>query len=204
MSIWVSNEPFAHAGEDLSRAIESAWSAMELQTRSSRGITSSRQALEATAVRQVIALTRIAKAFALDSGNHALFEAVRHGTAFLRNQPQSLRIAHMRAMLQAIGPFAGQLSRYGMEPGAFRAASDSLDALLDFEGAVRTSISGRKAVTQSMDPIMEAGTRALARLDNLVHVFDGASPEFVSGYRTARAIVHTSVMRRNDDDAAAA
>jgi hypothetical protein len=116
----------------------------------------------------------------------------------LAAKSQTALIGALRSMVNAASPFAESMVRYGLAPEAFDAALKAIEALQTKQSAVRTAISGKKAVTGSLSSVMKSGTRALTKLDNLVYVFELAHPEFVSGYQTARSIVHAGIRHRDD------
>ena len=203
-SIWNSHEPFVNASNALSRAINDAWAAVERQSEGSKGVSSRRNAMEVEAINRVLAIGRLARAFALNTDNHELHHAVNYNRGVLIAKSQTALIATLRSMVNAASPFAEALARYGVAPEAYETALAVIEALQSKQSAVRTAISGRKAVTRSLSSIMKAGTLALAKLDNLVYVFELKHPDFISSYKTARSIVHAGTRHKEDDGSAKA
>jgi hypothetical protein len=203
-SLWNANGPFAEAAAELSQAIRDAWGAAEKQVGGSKGVSSRRDAMEQEALDRVVIIARVAKAFALNTDNHELLHAERLGKGSLEIKSQAVLIATLRSMVNAAKPYKDALVRYGVPADAYEAALEAINALEGTQTAVRTAISGRKAVTDSVYFIMKAGALALAKLDNLVHVFELQYPEFVAGYKAARTIIHTGIRHKDDESTEAA
>jgi hypothetical protein len=87
----------------------------------------------------------------------------------------------------------------GIPPDAYEAALKAIDAVAVKHSSVRTAITDRKAVTRSLPRIMQTGNRAPVKLDNLISVFEAEHPEIVSGYKTARTIIHTGIRHKDDE-----
>ena len=203
-SIWNANGPFAQAAAALSHAISDAWVAIEKQVDGSKGVSSRREAMQQEAVNRVVAIARLAKAFALNTDNRELLHAERLGKGSLEIKSQAALIATLRSMVNAARPYEDELARYGVPPDAYDAALEAINVLEGTQTAVRTAISGRKVVTGSVYSIMKAGNLALAKLDNLVYVFEQQYPEFVAGYKAARTVIHTGIRHKDNESTEAA
>jgi hypothetical protein len=195
-SVWSGNRPFSAAVAALQASITAADAAINGQTTTSTGLTADKEALEAIAIARVVIIARSAKVLALDTGDNALLAAVSYNKSSLMRLPGAELMQRLRSIVAAAQAKGSQLGEYGVSPEAFTAADNAIAAYEQAAPAPREAIAGKSAVSAGIPAIMKAGRMALEKLDNLVHIFDAASPQFSAGYKAARVIVDAG--RRHD------
>ena len=196
-TVWSSNAAFSNLCVELSESINAATAALQGQTGKSNGITTDRETETMDAITKVVAVGRIVKVFAMDTGNAELLAAVDYNRTVLVRQPKHELIARLRSMIDAVAPYQDALASYGLVTQSIDATRAAINLIEERLIDTRLAITGKKAVTDTIPAIMKAGQTALTKLDNLIHLFEAAFPEFVAAYKAARAIVHAG-MRHND------
>jgi hypothetical protein len=203
-SLWASLKPFANASAALTGAIEDARATLKVQGLGTKGMSEKRRALQAEAIYKVVGIARCTGAYALDTGNHVLLEAVHAGKGVLSQYGQNVLAATLHRIMATAMEHSEVLVDYGVSADVIDDALETIALLEEAQTAVRGTITAKKAVTGHVPEIMGAGRLALMKLDRLIHLFERAKPEFVSGYRTSRSIIHTHSRRQDNEPARAA
>ena len=201
---WNGNEPFSEASEQLEQAIGQARDALDVQALSSRGVTTDSILLKQEAINRTVAIARCTRAYARDVRNSELLSAVDYGRGPLLTMSHHELAAQLRTIINAARTQGEALRRFGVTPEDCDAALEAVVAMEGAQSFVRTAITSRKAVTMNVPAIIAAGRAALAKMDDLVHLFGQTDPKFVSGYKTARRIVHAASRSKDDPLAEAA
>lgn len=188
-TVWEGNVPFSSAAAALNSNIAAAEAAIAGQTTTSTGLSADKDALEAAAIAQVVAIAKSTKVYALDSNDNGLLASVNFSKSSLMRLPEAELSQRLRQIVGTAQARAGELEAYGVTEDAFPAANEAILAFENAAPAPRASIAGKRAVSASIPAIMKAGKMALEKLDNLVHIFNATAPQFAAGYKATRVIV---------------
>jgi hypothetical protein len=127
-----------------------------------------------------------------------LYEQVHEGRGVLKQYGQHMLTATLSRMMEAAVSHSEALADYGVAADAIDAALKAIAKMEEAQSSVRSAITGKKAMTESVPDILESGRLALAKMDRIVHVFEAQDAAFVSGYRTARGTIRVSVKPKDD------
>ncbi len=197
-AIWRHTPPFQRAVTALEDAIDAASEALRHQIAAGGGSRDDKETREEQAIDQVLRIAQSAKAYAMEEGDHALMAAVDYSRNALGRLPQNELVEKLRQMVAVAAVRSRALLEYGITKGEYEAALHAIEAYDQAITAPREAVAGRKAVTASVPALMKAGADILVRLDNLVHLFEAAHPQFVEAYKANRIIVDAG--RRGSGD----
>ena len=177
IQVWSGNVALTEAIDELKAVIERAQAALSVQTSRSAGTTSERVVKSEGAIEKVLAVTRCAMAYALGTGDVVLLDAVRYTMTGLKHLPQNELIATLGNMLKATQAVARSLKDYGVTAKMFEEAEEAIRLVETHQTIARTSLSGKKAVTDSMPQIMAAGSLVLKKIDCMTHMVAAGDAE---------------------------
>lgn len=162
-----------------------------IQETATTGVRTDKLAAQEAMIDQALIVAGAVYAFASDTENNTLREAVNYSYSDLRYVRDTISGERARVIHDQANGVVGSLADYGVDAALLLAFDGLIDAYVDVIAAPRVAITVRKGATSNLaDDIKMAEKELKEKMDKLMPQFKAGSPDFYGQYFNARIIVN--------------
>ena len=183
---------FSSRFEAFLKTIEQIRSASVTQGDIRTGVTSDKNKVRDKLVTLAADTSRKMVAFAKFSGNLVLLDEIRFSTTRLGRMRETDLKSYTQIIHDKTEPYAGDLESYGITPETQSIFQKTINDYYNLIGTPRLAKIEKSVATQELVVLFGTALSLIEDMDTAVEIIRLKEPDFYTGYRIIRKLVHTS------------